>query len=70
MPLQESWGALSELVAEGKVCQLGLSEVGVDQAESAQRIFPVSVVESGMSLWTRDALGARLAGQRGRAGRH
>jgi aryl-alcohol dehydrogenase-like predicted oxidoreductase len=59
VPLEDSWGALAELVARGKVRHLGLSEVTVAQAETAQRVFPVSVVESEMSLWARDPLGAR-----------
>ncbi len=58
VPLAESWGAMAELVAEGKVRALGLSEVSVTQAEVAQAIHPVTAVQSELSLWTRDALGA------------
>jgi aryl-alcohol dehydrogenase-like predicted oxidoreductase len=55
VPLEETWGAMAELVAEGKVGALGLSEVGVDELERAHAIHPVASVQSEGSLWTRDA---------------
>ncbi|NKZ03356.1 aldo/keto reductase [Actinomadura latina] len=58
VPLAESWGAMAELVAEGKVRRLGLSEVTVAQAAEAHAIHPVAAIQSELSLWTRDALGA------------
>ncbi|MFB4312312.1 aldo/keto reductase [Actinomadura sp. GTD37] len=58
VPLADTWGAMAELVAEGKVRRLGLSEVGVAQAAGAHAIHPVAAVQSELSLWTRDALGA------------
>ncbi|PRX90911.1 aldo/keto reductase [Allonocardiopsis opalescens] len=58
VPLEESWGAMAELVREGKVRHLGLSEVSVGEAERAHRVHPVAAVQSELSLWTRDALGA------------
>lgn len=54
IPLEESWGALSELVSEGKVLRLGLSEVGIDDIERAAAIHPVAAVQSELSLWTRE----------------
>lgn len=57
VPLEESWGAMSELVTAGKVRALGLSEVTVEQAQLAHDIHPVAAVQSELSLWTRDALG-------------
>ncbi|MCO6007226.1 aldo/keto reductase [Actinoallomurus purpureus] len=57
VPLAETWGAMAELVTEGKVHHLGLSEVTVAQAEDAHRIHPVAAIQSELSLWTRDALG-------------
>ncbi|MBA9006282.1 aldo/keto reductase [Thermomonospora cellulosilytica] len=57
VPLAETWGAMAELVAEGKVRWLGLSEVTVAQAEEAHAIHPVAAVQSEMSLWTRDPMG-------------
>ena len=56
VPLAETWGAMSELVAAGKVRHLGLSEVDVAQLETAHAIHPVATVQSELSLWTRDAL--------------
>jgi aryl-alcohol dehydrogenase-like predicted oxidoreductase len=55
VPLEETWGAMAELVAAGKVRALGLSEVGVAELERAHAIHPVASVQSEGSLWTRDA---------------
>jgi aryl-alcohol dehydrogenase-like predicted oxidoreductase len=55
VPLEETWGAMAELVAQGKVGALGLSEVSVAELERAQAIHPVASVQSEGSLWTRDA---------------
>lgn len=57
VPIEESWGALSDLVAAGKVRALGLSEVTIEQASAAHSIHPVAAVQSELSVWTRDALG-------------
>ncbi|GAA2124326.1 aldo/keto reductase [Actinomadura napierensis] len=57
VPLADTWGAMAELVAEGKVRRLGLSEVSVAQAAEAHAVHPVAAVQSELSLWTRDALG-------------
>ena len=56
VPVEETWGAMSDLVRAGKVRALGLSEVDVDTADRCMRIWPVLSVQSEMSLWTRDAL--------------
>jgi aryl-alcohol dehydrogenase-like predicted oxidoreductase len=56
VPLEETWGAMAELVAAGLVRQLGLSEVSVAQAEAAHAIHPVGSIQSELSLWTRDPL--------------
>jgi aryl-alcohol dehydrogenase-like predicted oxidoreductase len=56
VPLAETWGSMSELVAEGKVRRLGLSEVSVAQAEEAHAVHPVAAIQSELSLWTRDPL--------------
>ena len=57
VPVEETWGAMAEAVAAGKVRHLGMSEVGVDEIERAHAIHPVKAVQSELSLWTRDALG-------------
>jgi aryl-alcohol dehydrogenase-like predicted oxidoreductase len=62
VPLTETWGVMSELVAEGKVGRLGLSEVTVAQAEEAHALHPVAAIQSELSLWTRDPLGSGRAG--------
>jgi len=56
VPLAESWQALAELVAAGKVRWLGLSEVSLEQVRLAHRLHPVTCVQSELSLWTRDHL--------------
>jgi aryl-alcohol dehydrogenase-like predicted oxidoreductase len=56
IPLEETWGAMAEAVAAGKVLHLGLSEVTVDQVKQAHAVHPVTAVQSELSLWTRDAL--------------
>ena len=56
VPLEETWGAMAELVTAGKVGAIGLSEVSVAELERAQAIHPVASVQSELSLWPRDAL--------------
>jgi aryl-alcohol dehydrogenase-like predicted oxidoreductase len=56
VPIEETWGAMAELVDAGKVRALGLSEVTVAEAERAHAIHPVAAIQSEMSLWTRDPL--------------
>ncbi len=63
VPLAESWGALADLVAEGKVDALGLSEVTIDQAETAHAIHPAAAIQSELSLWTRDPITGTGHGQ-------
>lgn len=61
VPIEESWGALAELVTEGKIDRLGLSEVSIVHAETAHAIHPVAAIQSELSLWTRDPLGQQAA---------
>lgn len=56
VPVEETWGAMAEAVAAGKVRHLGLSEVDVDDIKRAQAVHPVASVQSELSLWTRDPL--------------
>ncbi len=52
--IEESVGAMAELVAEGKVRHLGLSEVDDALLRRAHAVHPISAVQSEYSLWTRD----------------
>lgn len=63
VPLEETVGHMAELVDEGKVRHLGLSEVDADQLRRAHRVHPITAVQSEYSLWTRDveALATALA---------
>ncbi len=56
VPLEETWGALAEVVVAGKARAIGLSEVSVEELERAHAIHPVASVQSELSLWTRDRL--------------
>jgi aryl-alcohol dehydrogenase-like predicted oxidoreductase len=56
VPVEETWGAMAELVKAGKVRHLGISEAKVDELERVSRIHPVAAVQSELSLWTRDYL--------------
>lgn len=53
-PIEETVGALAELVAAGKIRHIGLSEVGVDTIRRAHAVHPITAVQSEYSLWTRD----------------
>ena len=53
--IEETVGAMAELVAEGKVRYLGLSEVTGDLLRRACAVHPITAVQSEYSLWTRDA---------------
>jgi aryl-alcohol dehydrogenase-like predicted oxidoreductase len=57
VPLEETWGAMAEVVAAGKARAIGLSEVTIGELERAHAIHPVASVQSELSLWTRDRLG-------------
>jgi aryl-alcohol dehydrogenase-like predicted oxidoreductase len=54
VPVEESVGAMAELVAEGKVRHIGLSNVTADQLLAGHQTHPVAAVQSEYSLWTRD----------------
>jgi aryl-alcohol dehydrogenase-like predicted oxidoreductase len=62
VPIEESWGAMKEIVEVGKTARLGISEATLEQIEKAQAIHPVSAVQSEMSLWTRDWIEAGVVG--------
>lgn len=54
VPVEESIGVLSELVAEGKVGAIGISEAGADTIRRAHAVHPLAAVQSEYSLLTRD----------------
>ncbi|MBR7673975.1 di-trans,poly-cis-decaprenylcistransferase [Streptomyces daliensis] len=73
VPVEETWGAMAELVTAGKVRSLGFCAVGaradrrsgagiysatIRQLERVQQVFPVSSVEAELSVWSREALDA------------
>ncbi|MDX6398549.1 MAG: hypothetical protein QOJ43_1957 [Gaiellaceae bacterium] len=53
-PIEETVGAMAELVAEGKVRYLGLSEAAPETIRRAHAVHPISALQSEYSLWTRD----------------
>ncbi|MEU2619366.1 aldo/keto reductase [Streptomyces sp. NPDC007157] len=54
VPIEETVGALAELVAEGKVRHIGLSEASAETIRRAHAVHPITAVQSEYSLWTRD----------------
>jgi aryl-alcohol dehydrogenase-like predicted oxidoreductase len=54
VPIEETVGAMAELVDEGKVRYLGLSEASADTIRRAHAVHPITAVQSEYSLWTRD----------------
>jgi aryl-alcohol dehydrogenase-like predicted oxidoreductase len=53
-PIEETVGAMAELVREGKVRYIGLSEASVQTIRRAHSVHPITAVQSEYSLWTRD----------------
>ncbi|TDD92496.1 aldo/keto reductase [Actinomadura rubrisoli] len=56
VPVEDSWGAMAELVTAGMVRHIGMSEATVDQLAAAHAVHPVATVQSELSLWSRDQL--------------
>ncbi len=54
VPIEETVGAMAELVAQGKVRHIGLSEAAPDTIRRAQAVHPITAVQTEYSLWTRD----------------
>jgi len=54
VPIEETVGAMAELVREGKVKHLGLSEPSIDSLRRAYKVHPIVAVQSEYSLFTRD----------------
>ncbi|MGZ4616684.1 MAG: aldo/keto reductase [Actinomycetes bacterium] len=53
-PVEDTWGALKELVEAGKVRYLGISEAAPDTIRRAHAVHPVTAVQTELSLWSRD----------------
>ena len=54
VPIEETWGALKELVISGKVRHLGISEASPETIRRAHATHPITAVQTEWSLWTRD----------------
>jgi aryl-alcohol dehydrogenase-like predicted oxidoreductase len=54
VPVEETWGAMRELVQAGKVRHLGISEAAPDTIRRAHATHPITAVQTEWSLWTRD----------------
>jgi aryl-alcohol dehydrogenase-like predicted oxidoreductase len=57
VPIEETVGAMADLVAAGKVRYLGLSEASAATLERASKVHPIAALQSEFSLWTRDPEG-------------
>ncbi|MEH6823562.1 MAG: aldo/keto reductase [Motiliproteus sp.] len=54
VPIEDSVGALSELVGDGKIREIGLSEVSAETLCKAHAVHPIAAVQTEYSLWTRN----------------
>ena len=54
-PIEETVGAMAQLVQEGKVRHLGLSEAGAQTLRRAMKVHPITALQTEYSLWSRDA---------------
>jgi aryl-alcohol dehydrogenase-like predicted oxidoreductase len=54
VPIEETIGALADLVQEGKIRHLGLSEAAPETIRRAHAVHPITAIQSEYSLWTRD----------------
>ncbi|MFD0818650.1 aldo/keto reductase [Micromonospora zhanjiangensis] len=61
VPVEDSIGAMADMVTAGKTRAIGVSEFSLDQLDRAQAVHPIKAVQSELSLWTRDHLTTSLA---------
>jgi aryl-alcohol dehydrogenase-like predicted oxidoreductase len=54
IPIEETVGAMADLITEGKIKHIGLSEAGVETLRRAAAVAPISALQSEYSLWERD----------------
>jgi len=59
--IEETVGAMADLVKQGKVKWLGLSEAGPNTIRRAHKVHPIAALQTELSLWTRDAQGEILS---------
>ncbi len=64
VPIEDTVGAMADLVKVGKVKHLGLSEAGPETIRRAYKVHPIAALQTELSLWTRDAMGDILAATR------
>lgn len=60
VPIEDTVGAMAELVRQGKVRAIGLSETSADTLRRAHAVHPIAALQSEYSLWTRDPEGPIL----------
>jgi len=60
VPIEETVGAMAELVKAGKVRALGLSEAGPETIRRANKVHPIAALQSEYSIWTRDVESNRV----------
>jgi aryl-alcohol dehydrogenase-like predicted oxidoreductase len=60
VPIEDTIGAMADLVREGKVCYLGMSEAAAATVRRAHAVHPISALQTEYSLWTRDVEDAIL----------
>jgi aryl-alcohol dehydrogenase-like predicted oxidoreductase len=65
VPIEDTWGALAEIVAAGKVTHLGISEAAPGTIRRAHAVHPVTALQTEYSLWSRDPEDEILATVRG-----
>jgi len=54
VPIEDTVGTLGEIVKEGKIRYAGLSEAGVETLKRAHAVYPIAMLQTEYSLWTRD----------------
>lgn len=61
VPIEETIGAMADLVKEGKVRYLGMSEANIETVKRAVKVHPIAALQTEYSLWSRDAEDGLLA---------
>lgn len=61
VPIEETIGAMADLVKEGKIRYIGMSEANVETIQRAVKVHPIAALQTEYSLWSRDAEDGLLA---------